>query len=519
MDNPTHEGTGMLILVNRITEAADMAAALQDYRGSLCVYTSDPATNALGAHETANDAQVCIATQAALKATLKTLQGAPFATASRFHYRSARRAVICWDESFAFNRPVTLDADTVGGLARAMRRQSDEAANALKRWTSDLDLHPGGRCSVPDFEGLGIDFRQLEDDVGDQDMLVAQAKALAVVSGDEGYVTRQGSASVMITHYPEIPRNLMPVVVTDASARVNPSYTQMAQKVHLVWLKDAPKTYRNMTIRIVPTAASRSVYRDAKTYRGRDLIDMAVRYVKSVPGDDVLIIGYKGRFGIRGVDQTTIEEAITAWLKPEDHGRVSYLSYGQHSATNDFNHCKRVLLMGLNFIPKAAGIAASGAALDLDLVSQLPTDDQAKAMQLGMLMDSTLQALLRGHARVSVAGDCGEMEAVIPQTKQTGIPLDRYRRMFPQAKIVQDTVLMPPRPLKGRLADLAAIIARRLAAGETEMTNPSLYAELGINRSNFGRLVRKPEWQAYIAHLGLRAQKLAGNVMGLRLIG
>ena len=38
-----------------------------------------------------------------------------------------------------------------------------------------------------------------------------------------------------------------------------------------------------MTIRIVPTAASRSVYRDTKTFRGRDLIDMAVRYIEAVP--------------------------------------------------------------------------------------------------------------------------------------------------------------------------------------------------------------------------------------------
>ena len=122
-----------------------------------------------------------------------------------------------------------------------MRRQNDDAANVLKRWTSDLDTHPGGLCSVPDFEGLGVDFRRLEDDVGDQDALVAQVKALAVVSGGEGYVTRQGSASMMITHYPEIPRSLMPVVVTDASAKVNPSYAQMAQKVPLVWLKTPPR--------------------------------------------------------------------------------------------------------------------------------------------------------------------------------------------------------------------------------------------------------------------------------------
>ena len=77
-------------------------------------------------------------------------------------------------------------------------------------------------------------------------------------------------------------------------------------------------------------------------------------------------------------------------------------------------------MLGLNFLPKAAGHAASGAALDLDLIDNHPTPAQISDMQEGMLMDATLQALLRGHARVSVGGNCGAMEAVIPQTKQTG---------------------------------------------------------------------------------------------------
>ena len=518
MTNPEHAGTGMLILVNRKAEAADMAGEMQDYRDKLCIYTSEPKTNELGTHEIADQAQVCIATQAALKATLKTVQGAPFSAASRFHYRGGRRAVICWDESFAFNRPVTLDADTVGGLARAMRRQSEDAANTLKRWTSDLDACPGGLCPVPDFEALGVDFRRLEDDAGDQDELVSQAKALAVISGDAGFVTRQGSTSILITHYPEIPRNLMPLVVTDASARVNQSYKQMERSVPLVWLRDAPKTYHNMSIRIVPTAASRSVYRDAKTFRGRDLIDMAARYVASVPDEDVLIIGYKGHFAIRGVDQTDIEEAIKARLKPEDRDRVHYLTYGRHTATNAFKHCKRVLLMGLNFLPKATGYAACGAALDLDLINEHPTEDQIKGMQSGMLMDTTLQALLRGNARMGVGGDCGQMEAVIPQTKQTGLSRSDYQTMFPGVTITEDIVLLPPKPLKGRLKDLDAIVVRRLEAGARQMTNASLREEMDMSERNFRALVKKPEWRARIAQLGLNPQQLNGRMMGLRLV-
>jgi hypothetical protein len=88
--SPAHSAAGMLILVNRIAEAQDMAEALVDHADRLCIYTSDANVNALGHHTEANDAQICIATQAALKTTLKTRSGQSFDTASRFHYHRQR---------------------------------------------------------------------------------------------------------------------------------------------------------------------------------------------------------------------------------------------------------------------------------------------------------------------------------------------------------------------------------------------------------------------------------------------
>jgi hypothetical protein len=61
MANPNHDDVGMLVLVNRIAEAKDLATWLQHWRRKLCIYTSDLDVNALGEHETANKAQLCIA--------------------------------------------------------------------------------------------------------------------------------------------------------------------------------------------------------------------------------------------------------------------------------------------------------------------------------------------------------------------------------------------------------------------------------------------------------------------------
>lgn len=196
---------------------------------------------------------------------------------------------------------------------------------------------------------------------------------------------------------------------------------------------------------------------------------------------------------------------------------MHYLHWGAHTATNDYSDVRKVLLLGLHFLPRPAGHAAAGAALDLNLVDEHPTEKQINETRLGLLKDATLQAVLRGHARVGVDGDCGEMEVVIPMTKQTGLSRDDLLSLFPGAEVVDDHTLMPRKELRGRLRDLATVVEQRLAAGETEMTDQSLYKALGVDRRNFSVLVRRPAWLAHSEALGLEHVRLKGNQRGLRV--
>lgn len=524
MSTPAHAGTGMVITCNRVSEVRDMAEALAAHRDKLCVIVGkgNPDVLAMGAHEEAEGAQVVISTQASLKETLKSAHDLD--NAQRYHFRGARRPVVVWDEAIAFNRPVMLDGDTVANLSKAMRRQSGEAATALKEWAAQLDRASEGQNDVPDFEALGVDFHRLEQDASDSDELVAQTKALAVISGGTGWVLRDNlSGPTMVAYIPELPRGIMPVIVTDASAALgvhHASYEQMARTRPVVRLKEASKTYRNMTLRIVPTAASRSTYRDKASPRGKGLIEMAVRYIRSVAPEDVLVISYKSWMAMKGVEEHTIREAIEARLLPEERQRVRHITWGNHTATNAHKTVRRVLLMGLNFLPRAASYAASGAALEKPMrtndPSEHPTPDQVEEMRTGMLRDATMQAILRGNARMGVNGDCGHMEAVVPQVKQTGLSEADYLGMFPGVVLTTDATLLPAKPLKGKLKVLSEIVARRLAGGFEEMTNQSLYEEIGVTRQDFAKLVKRPEWQSWIAAMGLHPEQLKGRIMGLR---
>lgn len=523
-----HRDVGMIILCSRVSEVRDMAQALQDHRDRLhvvCDAGKNPEVIGMGDHTSPDGAQVIVATQAGLKASLR---GQPcFNLLARYHYQGKPRAVRCWDEAYAMRRPVIIDGDSIEGLTRAIRKQSPEAVVALKSWTLGLETAVTGPCQVPDFTALGVDFQALEEDCRDQEDWIAQCKALREVSGETAWVHRDNlRGPSLVKHIPELPETLLPVFVTDASAALgvnHEAYLQMeASGLSIVRLKEAKKTYRNLTIRLLPATASRSVFTDKRTTRGRDLIEMAVRYVRSVAPEEVLIVSYKRTaFPLAHVDEKAIALAIDARLDEQECQRVRHLTWGQHTATNDHVAVRHVLLMGLNFVSPVTTYADSSALLNKQMRSEHPDEhpsrEQLEDLRRARLKDTVLQAVLRGAARKGFAGDCGTMEVVIPQSKQTGLSVADYREVFPEVSIVHDRQLLPRKVLKGKLAALAEAVRLRVLRGEIEITNKDLSGALKMDERSFRRLVKHADWKDAMDDLGVVPQILAGGRVGLRV--
>ena len=117
---------------------------------------------------------------------------------------------------------------------------------------------------------------------------------------------------------------------------------------------------------------------------------------------------------------------------------------------------------------------------------------------------------------MGVEGDCGEQEVVIPQSPQRGLSTEDIRGMFPGCRIVKDLSLLPMKPLRGHLLRMSHAVIRSHEAGALEITDTSIYGELGIDRRDYGRLKAKAEWSAWVSSLGWHQAKLGGGVTGLR---
>lgn len=517
-----HRHVAVLIAVNRLSELCDMADALIGIHSSLWIevgLASRTELQPMGGAADADTAQVILTTHESLRGAVRHC--GDFNQVSKYYFNGRRRQVVLWDEQISMNRPVVLDGDSVGALARGMRAQSEEAARAVKQFALDLDAAPVGACRVPDFSRLGIDWDQLEADAR-TDEEASQARALSIIAGESGHVMRTNArATSLVTYVPELPPSLMPILVTDASAAKgvhHGAYSQMATTLPVVHLKEAFKSYRNLTLRIVPIAASRSAYR-AKG--GKALIDLLVTYVQNCAPHPVVVVSYKNcLMNIPSVRERTIREAVDARLSDADRLRCHHVTWGSHTATNAYKEVRHIIFAGLNFLPPSAAYAASGAALSKRMHTNDPKDhpstEQVKQFERGMLRDSTMQALLRGAARMGVSGDCGVMEAIIPQAATTGLTEADYRGMFPGVNFVSDRTLAGLKPLKGNLLKLSVIVLRRLSEGETRLSDLSLYGELGMAQRNWAVLKAKPDWAAWVVANGLLRGRLPGGLVGIR---
>lgn len=527
--NPLYATRGLVIAVQRLDEVADMAEQLEAIRDRMAIVVGvrkqNEVVKLLGdLSDTPENAQVIVTTQSSLRNSLQG--GREFNEATRYLFKGRTRTVL-WDEALAFNRPVPLSSDRALALCEAVGRASvdGDAANVYRQWAAKLVLEAAGEHEVPIFDGTN--WATVEGLVEGQDTLIATAKAVVSLAGRRVSVRKDNtSGAVLLAQYREIPESILPVIVTDASGAPDVGgvrYTQMARKDRpVVYLRTATKTYANLTLSLVHRAASRSTFSDKRQAgRAAELRDLAVSVIRRFAPEPVLVLTFGGRMKMPGLSQFTVKEAVEAVLTDEEKARTSWLTWGNHTASNEHKLTKHVLVLGLNYTTPLMAHAASGAALDLPMhtldPADNPTEEQVAAMAKAMLRESTVQGLLRGHARMGVDGDCGECIAVVVGHPQSGHSDAEWRSMFPGVKLVDD-VANGPMPLKGRLGELASLVERLFAEGAREVSNATMMRALGMSKGNFSTLVKKPEWQRWITSKGIYPGYLKGKQMGLRRV-
>lgn len=338
-----------------------------------------------------------------------------FAGIQLFHYRGLPRAIRIWDESAIVGRPLSTTRGYIQELCGVLEAEGsplyevvDSLNDTLKTCTTKAVI------TFPDLGGMDFfhGFRW------EGDRARRTAETLAMLSGRPVTVRIEGSGRAVLDCIGSIPDDFYPYLVTDASARIRENYNLLDhyhQRVAYLEPRHSVKRYDPLTISVWDRSSSRDYY----SKQGVEMTSAEVaKVVRSIPEEAFLIVTMKGK---NGSVHERWKKAIKAHLPSEDHSRLHFLTWGRHTAVNDYGHIPNVILTSqLHYSPSGYEVAGMASANLPSSMGSL-TNEQLKDFRNGEVSHHLLQCICRGAVRAARGDSCPPSGCWIIADKSTGI--------------------------------------------------------------------------------------------------
>jgi hypothetical protein len=282
------------------------------------------------------------------------------------------------------------------------------------------------------------------------------------------------------------------MVILDASGRVRETYRLWEEeRGGLVRLKDAPKDYCNLTIKVWPRGGGKA----SVDRHGDDLLRGIAATVNQRPNEKWLIIHHKDALSGALPDQ------LRGLVNAPD-ANLHFIHWGKHHGVNDYADVTNVILAGTMFLPEMTYEGQARLAANMPTITKLPKD-MLTSVTHGEYADLVLQGLSRAAVRRSQGGRCSPCRAYIIASKRSGIG-GLLPRIFPGCKVRRWQPI--PMELKGNVGKAVAHVEGFFEeTTDGELLLKDLQKTLGISdKANFNRTIRKhPEFIAALEDLGV----------------
>lgn len=499
-----HRGVGVLVTLSRLTEIKRLAEELRQAGSSVAVRTSDENLNALSSVADPKDAQVLIITQQRLELVC---EGKSFGDVASLHFGGQPRVLRVWDEAFLPGQPIAVSSDDLAAVLGWLRRKSRDFHGWVEGIRDEAKAAADGQVihvPVHDFLDqqmtLGDALRPLRakaeggDTLAERDM--ATLTALWRMAGRAVTVRKDDALGPTLVSFARtLPEDLLPLVVLDASARVRKTYDLMAEVMPVRRLPSATKDYSALTIRVWRRGGGKVSMRNKEKFT--ELVQVLSGLVTDEGGKGWLVVGHKAAHDI-----PDLGEAMRRQLGAEA-SNVAFLTWGQHSATNDHADKDRVILAGTLFLRPSDYEALARASVLKDPDERVFSMDELQDLTLGEHGHLVLQALCRAAVRKAHSGAAAACEAYLVATKRSGIE-ELLPDLFPGCRVEQWKPTGPK--LTGHakaVFDLLLEWAKDAPEG-AEIKFARVYGTLGINADVFRKQVRgNKDLQEALAALGV----------------
>ncbi|WP_245461538.1 DEAD/DEAH box helicase family protein [Mesorhizobium sp. M6A.T.Ce.TU.002.03.1.1] len=427
--NPDFKDVSVIYFLSRLDEIKRLVKDM-GLTDEFAILTKDQRLNEEGRKDCWN-ARVLFTTQQRLEEVSKG--GTSFAEMEQFFYKGKPRQVRVWDEAILPSKALVVNRGSLMSLVKGFERLYPKLADAIEDFARSLKDHEGETITVIDIDaydgpkdGFSLgDFRSHHRSSEDQNI----AEGLYGLSGRSARVKKDNESGYWTVEYADIlPGDLKPMLILDASGGLRADYDLWQEyRKDLTRLPAAGKSYEGFTIHHLDRSAGTRAPK-------KGLADDVAKMLSEIPVDEeVLIVTHKPKEG------RDLPKEILRQVPKDRHGKLRFIHYGIHKATNDFKHIKYQIHVGLFIYPDAQYEANGRGAMAADVNRSL-TKEEFSRIRMGEISDHIFQAAGRGAIRQCVDGKCPpgcHLYMIFSSHKVTGFPPERLREViFKGAEVV-----------------------------------------------------------------------------------
>lgn len=479
---PEYDNVGVIIFLSRLEEIRKLVEEMaldSDEFSVLCAEGRDEYQ--LG-NEHKQQARVMFTTQQMLE---KKCRGSSFEPCDFFHWNGRPRQVRIWDEAILPARPLTVqDYDLFELFKPIAKNHSREIADQVLAFANELkEKQDKSFIEVPDFIATSNALETMINWFEEGSEAAANMEALWKLSGRLVRIRKEMGAAVL-DYEDVLPNDLGPLLILDASGNTREVYPLWAKNRHgLNFLLSPEKRFDGLTINIWNKGSGHnSRKRDTELF-----VQAFSNAVVSLPRDEsILACTHKVKNKKHDPDfKKEISERC------DQRPNLHFVTYGNHTATNDYKDCKHVMLVGVLNYSMAQNEAIGRGAMGIQMEDEF-SDTDYHAIRLGEISHNIYQAACRGMVRLSEGDHCPlgtTLWIACPTRGPHAVPRYVLERLFPGATIVDwDPCPKKPKGHVKRLIDLEMSADGRL------MTDKQKAEKLGIALPNLYRLRKHPDY-------------------------
>lgn len=491
--------SSILVGVSTLDEVRELVTSIGLEPSEFAVLTGERAEDRPGLPEAEHGrAKVMLTTQAMIRSRTR---GRSFAETGDFHYQGAPRQLRIWDESILPARGVVLRLDALRALVSHVRPVRPDLVEALDDLFAVIGNAPVDQvCLIPDGFRLRpdeaasiraeIDSQRVREQFDDL-LLMAGSEMLALA--DDRY------GKVMVGTTPMLPDDFAPVVVVDASIRVQGTYVLWEQgRGGVERLPSAGNSFHEVNIRWWNHPSGRDAL-NAPQSRRAIAEGIVKQMVERDPNGEWLILS-------RERTLPALQADIERLWPPEHRGRLHWLHWGRHRSTNQYRHIDNIVIVGLHRYRDIDYLALTLAASGQPLASAKSAD--ISTVRVGEIQHHLLQGVCRGAVREADRGVAGQANVLIVGT--LGNASDVIERTFPGANFIEwrgdgdDPPAAPP--LVQRVIDY--LRQRFIVEGAESITKASIAEALAVDGRNLANnAYSEPALERFLAEHGLEKHR------------